>query len=97
FVSCLLCSSTLFRSVSRAIEDGLSSSRGINRAASVINDAGGNFDVTETIRELEASMLESSNNLEFEKAALFRDQIRELKRTFEVDRKSTRLNSSHEW
>src|SRR5207244_147972 len=71
------------RSVSRAIEEGLSSSRGVKRAASVINDAGGNFEVTETIRELEASMLEASNNLEFEKAALFRDQIRELKRTFE--------------
>lgn len=71
------------RSVKRAIEESLSPSRGTNRAAAVINDAGGNFDVSETIRELEASMLEASNNLEFEKAALYRDQIRELKRTFE--------------
>jgi len=46
----------------------------------VINDAGGNFDVTETLRELEADMLQAAENLEFEKAALLRDQIRELKR-----------------
>ena len=38
------------------------------------------FDVTETIRELEGQMIEASNNLEFEKAALYRDQINELKR-----------------
>jgi excinuclease ABC subunit B len=41
------------------------------------------FDVAETIRELEEEMLRAANNLEFEKAALCRDQIRELKRTFE--------------
>jgi excinuclease ABC subunit B len=33
------------------------------------------------IRELEEEMLAAANNLEFEKAALLRDQIRELKRT----------------
>ena len=74
------------RSVSRPLEGSLSSdAQGRatrNYAAAVINDAGGNFDVTETIRELEAQMLEVANNLEFEKAALFRDQIRELKREF---------------
>jgi len=69
------------RSVSRPVEESLSSRfTGSETAAAVINDAGGNFDVTETLRELEESMLESANNLEFEKAALFRDQIRELKR-----------------
>ena len=69
------------RSVSRPVEESLSSRfAGSETAAAVINDAGGNFDVTETLRELEESMLESANNLEFEKAALFRDQIRELKR-----------------
>jgi excinuclease ABC subunit B len=36
--------------------------------------------VTETIRELEEEMLAAANNLEFEKAALLRDQVRELKR-----------------
>jgi excinuclease ABC subunit B len=70
------------RSVSRPVEESLSSRfAGAATAASVINDAGGNFDVTETIRELEGQMLEAANNLEFEKAALFRDQINELKRS----------------
>src|SRR5438874_2859101 len=70
------------RSVSRPVEESLSARfAGAETAAAVINDAGGNFDVTETIRELEEQMLEAANNLEFEKAALFRDQVRELKRS----------------
>jgi excinuclease ABC subunit B len=70
------------RSVTRAIEESLATRPGAarNQAASVLNDAAGNFDVTETIRELEEEMLTAANNLEFEKAALLRDQIRELKR-----------------
>ena len=69
------------RSVSRPVEERLSGNDPdvTNNAAAVINDAGGDFDVTETIRELEAEMLEASKNLEFEKAALLRDQIAELK------------------
>ncbi len=69
------------RSVSRAVEESLSSQREIAAKADlVLNEAGGNFDVVETIRELQAEMLEAANNLEFEKAALCRDQIGELKR-----------------
>jgi excinuclease ABC subunit B len=52
----------------------------LNKTAAVINDAGGNFDIAETVRELEEEMLEAANNLEFEKAALLRDQVRELQR-----------------
>jgi len=75
------------RSVSRPVEESLSARfAGTETAASVINDAGGNFDVTETIRELEEQMLEAANNLEFEKAALFRDQIKELKRSLNDER-----------
>jgi excinuclease ABC subunit B len=68
------------RSVVRAIEESLGLRRADGKAAAVINDAGGNFDVTETLRQLEEEMLAAANNLEFEKAALLRDQIRELKR-----------------
>ena len=75
------------RSVSRPVEESLSARfAGTATAASVINDAGGNFDVTETLRELEEQMLEAANNLEFEKAALFRDQINELKRSVNAER-----------
>jgi excinuclease ABC subunit B len=64
----------------RAIEESLGLRRGDGKAAAVINDAGGDFDVAETLRQLEEEMLAAANNLEFEKAALLRDQIRELKR-----------------
>jgi excinuclease ABC subunit B len=71
------------RSVSRAVEDSLAVYQSARaRAAMVLNEVGGNFDVTETLRELQEQMVEASNNLEFEKAALLRDQIRELKRNF---------------
>jgi excinuclease ABC subunit B len=70
------------RSVSRAVEASLAANRQYDRkAAAVLQDAMGNFDVTETVRELEEEMLAAANNLEFEKAALLRDQIRELKRS----------------
>ncbi len=69
------------RSVSRAVEDSLAVYTSAKRkAAMVLNDAAGNIDVSETIHELENEMITASNNLEFEKAALLRDQIRELKR-----------------
>jgi len=78
------------RSVSRPVEESLSSRFArTDTAAAVINDAGGNFDVTETIRELEEQMLEAANNLEFEKAALYRDQVNELKRSAGMGAAST--------
>ena len=69
------------RSVIRAVEESLivrSEKRG--EAASLLNDAKMDVDLTETLRELEEEMLTAANNLEFEKAALLRDQIKELKR-----------------
>jgi excinuclease ABC subunit B len=37
------------------------------------------LDVVETIRELEKEMIDAAEKLEFEKAALLRDQVSELK------------------
>ena len=72
------------RSVSRAVEESLSSYRQTTEQAhALLNETGGNIDLTETVRELEQEMLGAANNLEFEKAALLRDQIRELKRTLD--------------
>ncbi|MFT4692136.1 MAG: excinuclease ABC subunit B, partial [Limisphaerales bacterium] len=77
------------RSVTRAVEDSLSTNAaGRDEANNLLQETAGDFDVTETIRELEASMLEAANNLEFEKAALFRDQINELKRHLDPDASS---------
>jgi excinuclease ABC subunit B len=71
------------RSVVRAVEESLAvyqNTRG--RADLVLRETAGDFDLTETLRSLQEEMLEASNNLEFEKAALLRDQIRELKTSF---------------
>jgi len=69
------------RSVSRAVEESLSSHRAVaEQAHAVLSESGVDIDLNETIRELEEEMLAAANNLEFEKAALLRDQIRELKR-----------------
>jgi excinuclease ABC subunit B len=69
------------RSVSRAVEESLSARGDVVSAANAfLNESGVDIDVTETIRELEEEMLTAANNLEFEKAALLRDQVRELKR-----------------
>lgn len=69
------------RSVSRPVEEGLSSiGSGRVAAAAALNEDVGTLDLSEMVRELEGEMIAASNNLEFEKAALLRDQIRELKR-----------------
>ena len=72
------------RSVSRAVEESLSArSDTVSAARAFLNESGVDIDVNETIRELEEEMLAAANNLEFEKAALLRDQVRELKRGIE--------------
>ncbi|MFO1477821.1 MAG: excinuclease ABC subunit UvrB [Verrucomicrobiota bacterium] len=69
------------RSVSRAVEESLSSHHETaEQARGVLQETAANLDVTETLRELEEEMLKAANDLEFEKAALLRDQIKELKR-----------------
>ena len=72
------------RSVSRAVEESLSAHyQTSERAHSMLAESGVDIDLNDTIKELEEEMLAAANNLEFEKAALLRDQIRELKRTVE--------------
>jgi excinuclease ABC subunit B len=72
------------RSVSRAVEESLAVYESTRKeASSVLKDAGMDIDLTETINELESEMLIAANNLEFEKAALLRDQIKELKRAID--------------
>ena len=66
--------------VKRAIQESLHTIlRGREIAAAVIQEAGGDFDLTELLRELEDEMQRASANLEFERAALLRDQIMEVK------------------
>jgi excinuclease ABC subunit B len=52
--------------------------------ASVVRETRGGYRTAELLRELEAEMLEAAENLQFEKAAILRDQIAELKKGNEV-------------
>lgn len=68
------------QSVSRPIEERLGERFGGQQAnAATLRESVGDLDVVETIRELEKEMLEAAEKLEFEKAALLRDQVSELR------------------
>jgi excinuclease ABC subunit B len=67
-------------SVSRPIEQRLGDRFGGQQAnAATLRESVDDLDVVETIRELEKEMIEAAEKLEFEKAALLRDQVSELK------------------
>jgi excinuclease ABC subunit B len=67
-------------SVSRPIEQRLGDRFGGQQAnAATLRESVDDLDVAETIRELEKEMIEAAEKLEFEKAALLRDQVSELK------------------
>jgi excinuclease ABC subunit B len=79
------------RSVSRAVEESLAvyeSTR--EEAAGILNDAKMDVDLTATISELETEMLKAAEDLQFEKAALLRDQIKELKHMLDGTKSETK-------
>ena len=66
--------------IQKAIRHGIDVELKARRVArEMVAESEDEFDVSETLRMLEAEMLEAANTLEFEKAAGIRDQIRELK------------------
>jgi excinuclease ABC subunit B len=68
------------RSVVRAVEESLAVQEDQHAAATgLLRETTTDLDFTETIRELEEEMLKAAEDLQFEKAALLRDQIKELK------------------
>ncbi|MEI8291037.1 MAG: excinuclease ABC subunit UvrB [Verrucomicrobiota bacterium] len=78
------------RSVSRAVEESLAVQEDQHAAAAgLLRETTTDLDVTETIRELEGEMLKASEALQFEKAALLRDQIKELKHLIEGGKPET--------
>jgi excinuclease ABC subunit B len=75
------------RSVTRAVEESLSSYKATaQQAQAFLAESGVDIDLNETVKEIEQEMLTAANNLEFEKAALLRDQVRELKRSMDGGR-----------
>jgi excinuclease ABC subunit B len=68
------------RSVIRAVEESLATYESDRREAdAVLREGSTDIDITSTIQELETEMLKAAEDLKFEKAALLRDQIKELK------------------
>jgi excinuclease ABC subunit B len=68
------------KSVRRAVQESLHTMlRGRQLEESVVREGGGDFNLTEVLRELEEEMQLAAANLEYERAALLRDQILELK------------------
>jgi excinuclease ABC subunit B len=68
------------RSVQRAVQESLHTIlKGRQVEESMVAESGADLPLTDLLRELEQEMLTASANLEFEKAALMRDQIAELK------------------
>ena len=68
------------RSVSRPIEHRLGDRFGGKQTKeATLREFSDELDIVETIRELEKEMIEAADRLEFEKAALLRDQVSELK------------------
>jgi excinuclease ABC subunit B len=68
------------RSVQRAVQESLHTIlKGRQLEESVVRENGGDFEISEVLRELEAEMIQAAANLEYERAALLRDQIAELK------------------
>ena len=69
------------KSVKRAVQDSLRIYvRGKEVESSVLQESGDDLDTVNVIRELEEEMQEAAQKLEFERAALIRDQINELKK-----------------
>jgi excinuclease ABC subunit B len=70
------------RSIVRAVQSSLKLYEEAEEVvASVICESGGDYDITETINQLEQEMTAAAEALEFERAALIRDQIAELKKS----------------
>jgi len=79
--------------VTRAIEESLAIyDEAKDIEASVISETGGDFVISELIYELEDQMENAAKNLEFERAALLRDQIKELKRRGELKQSSESIS-----
>lgn len=74
------------KSVVKSIQESLSNREKadeVNHA--VVAESGGDYDVTQALHDLEEEMLEAAKSLEFERAAIIRDQIMELRSVFNLD------------
>lgn len=69
------------RGIQKAIQDSLAIIKQAEETESmVVREAGVDYNVQEVLAQMEREMLEAADALEFERAALLRDQIHELRR-----------------
>ncbi len=81
------------RTVKRAVQESLHLySEGKEKEVSVLREADEDFDLSEAIRSMESEMMEAAERLEFERAAMLRDQIASLKETAEPAREPERAS-----
>jgi excinuclease ABC subunit B len=79
------------RSVVRAVEESLATYESDRKEADmVLREGSTDIDITSTIQELENEMLKAAEDLKFEKAALLRDQIKELKHMLDGTKSETK-------
>ncbi|MCO5044136.1 MAG: excinuclease ABC subunit UvrB [Kiritimatiellae bacterium] len=74
------------RGIQKAIQDSLAVLKQAEEAESmVVREVGVDVDVQEVLAQMEREMMEAAEALEFERAALLRDQIRELRKAHNVE------------
>lgn len=79
------------RSIEKKLQDSLvSQPDGHKVEEHVMRETGQEYDVRQTLLEMEQEMVEAADALEFERAAMLRDQIRELKEASGEGRSGTR-------
>jgi len=75
------------KSVKRAVQESLHVIlKNKDTERGLLKESAADFDLHETLRELEREMIAASANLEYERAALLRDQITELKNSTGVSK-----------
>jgi excinuclease ABC subunit B len=67
------------RTVRRAVQTSLYDEQAEELVESMVQEDGAEYDVLETVRQLEREMYQAAEDLEFERAAMLRDQIAKLK------------------
>lgn len=74
------------QSVVRSVQTSLHQTlQGREVAGAVVKEGGGDFDALEVLRELESEMQDAAAKLEFERAALLRDQIQEVRKRYGIE------------
>jgi excinuclease ABC subunit B len=77
------------RSIEKAVRDGIESYKKAREVIEgVVEETAEEYDVMNLVAELQHDMEVAARNLQFEKAAVLRDQIKELKQKY-VERENT--------